>query len=238
MDTQEEMEAIKGRVIAGMKKYLLSFKEVFKGSIYTNAGTSVIPWKNLKFGDKMQQKYLIAYEPEVCRTLEQHMEVRKRVNPDTNNHYLRCLWTQFKSYHETTKWYNRYTELQIDIHIHSDEVCMIVSYGKVACNLYPYKTEYRLKENTDELTVKRSRIPSFGNSDPAMQCFDTNDPNGLGSLDTAILILGNIDLITTEISGDLRAKEARYQKYTAKREAENIAMANHYGHMLSSIGLG
>lgn len=228
METKPDIYTIKERVRDGMKRYLATFKDMFNGSIYNDASTSIIPWKTLKLGEEMQQKYLVAYEPSVCKTLEGY--------PD---HYSRCLWLSLKTYNETTKWYERYSELQVDLMVVSgrvNKICMIVRYGKVANSLYPYKTTYTLRDD-GELFVSRSRMPDHENSNGSAQYFDTNDPNGMGSLDLAILILGNSELISTELLNGLRTKELRHKQQVAQAENEKNAEINRYACLLNQIDI-
>jgi len=52
-----ELDKIKERVSADMKHYLSSFKDMFEHRIYDAASSRIIPWRTLKLGNDMQQRF-------------------------------------------------------------------------------------------------------------------------------------------------------------------------------------
>ena len=212
--SDKNLEEIKNIVIAGLKSYLGSLEAMFKGSIYSDASTRIISWDELKLGKEMQQQYLVRYKATRCSEIEEQTEQRGYTTHDNI-----CEWMWMSTRFDSKKEYNRYTEFCADVHLNSCQISMVVTYGKVIGNLYPFNATF---------TFVQIRAESVSLS-PA----DTNDPNGLSTLDIGLIILGNADMISAEVLNGLRAKEAMYRKCMAQHEAERAAEENRYSKLLN-----
>ena len=229
----DNLEQIKRTVISKMTAYLLSFKKLLKDSNYHCIGSDIIPWSHLKLGYEFQEKYLAVYKDPISTFIGKKNLIGRASSSSAHDLLCLCLLT---SADDVKKEYNKYSEIQVDIHLDSCKISMMVNYGKVANNLYPYKVCYDVDLSTKELTAHHYAIPQRHNGlNDDTWYFDSNNPNGLGSLDLAILILGNADLIASEISSALKRKEQYYKQCMAKKKANEDALANRYAQLLNAI---
>lgn len=225
--SDKNLEEIKSIVIEGLKSYLSSLEAMFKGSIYTDASTRIISWDELKLGKEMQQQYLVRYKATRCSEIEEQSERRGYTTHDNI-----CEWLWMSTRFDSKRQYNRYTEFCADVHLNSGQISMVVTYGKVIGNLYPFNATFTLKDS-GQLIANRGSIPVIKSSLGSADYFDSNDPQGLSTLDLGLLILGNADMISAEVLNGLRAKEAMYRKYTAQHEAERAAKDHRYTKLLN-----
>jgi hypothetical protein len=217
---EKNLEEIKSMVIAGLKSYLSSLKAMFKGSIYTDASTRFISWDELKLGKEMQQQYLVTYENEYSKQIAKEDQRRGWT---THDHI--CAWIYARRF-DTEKLYNRFSEFCADVHLNSGQISMVVTYGKVIGNLYPFNATFTLKDS-GQFIANRGSVPDVKSSD-GVDYFDSNDPRGLSTLDLGLIILGNGDMISAEVLNCLRSKEALYKKCMAQHEAERDAEEQRY----------
>lgn len=224
--SDKNLEEIKSIVIGGLKSYLGSLEAMFKGSIYSDASTRIISWDELKLGKEMQQQYLVTYENEYSKLIEKEDQRRGWT---THDHL--CAWIYARRF-DTEKWYNRFSEFCADVHLNSGQISMVVTYGKVIGNLYPFNATFTLKDS-GQLIANRGSIPDLRSSSNGVDYFDTNDPKGLSTLDLGLIILGNADMISAEVLNGLRGKEAMYRKYMAQHEAERAAEEHRYTKLLN-----
>ena len=225
--SDKNLEEIKNIVIAGLKSYLGSLEAMFKGSIYSDASTRIISWDELKLGKEMQQQYLVRYKATRCSEIEEQTEQRGYTTHDNI-----CEWMWMSTRFDSKKEYNRYTEFCADVHLNSCQISMVVTYGKVIGNIYPFNATFTLKDS-GQLIANRGSIPDIKSSRRGVDYFDTNDPKGLSTLDLGLIILGNADMISAEVLNGLRAKEAQYRKCMAQHEAERAAEVNRYSKLLN-----